>query len=795
LKDDPRMIETVDLGAYEYIAIPAEPRDLAESEVAGGSVTLSWQPGDVMPVTRYDLEMETRLAENVLSESLSGASTSLVATGLSDGTGYRWRVRAVNSQGAGGWTDWRLFFTPGYLLSVTPASCNVGGGVEVLIEGQGLGYASNIAVVSLCGVEATILDQGEDWVRVMAPIAPAAGLGDVRVSSPTGGDLVLSNAFTFLEAPAPVLLPPTDITADSLVARWEPLAGAESFQLQVSDGADFAACLPGLEGTNAPAGATRMDVLGLVPGTNYLRLRARFAEGYGPFCAPFAVPSGAEQPWVRETIADVLATAGETRTYDLSTVFAGAGLDFSASSSEPGIGSPLVSGNTLTLTIGPGQGEAIIQVTAMQAGSGYSVSTAFRLEVMPAPLGALRINCGGKKKDGWLRDRGYSGGVSVATKAAIEMPTKDFPMAVYQDCRVASNLTYSFPELPNGSYYVRLAFAELEKDRIGDRLFKVKIEGRTVLPYLDVLMMTGMKFRAFKPLFKVVVSDGNGLQIRGIGLNGSEAFFSGITVLPSAPVGMLVIPAGVNTGVDPDTGPYSVTNKAKLFVDGTEVSKQLWDEVRAWGLTHGYTDLAEGSGKAPDHPVQMVSWYDCVKWCNARSQMQGLQPAYYTTPAKDEVYTNGLIDLEADCVDVWAGYRLPTGGEWEYAARGGSVGQRFPWGDSIDHLFANYVCDPTYAYDAGLTAGFHPDANDGIAPYTLPAGSFSAFGYKSGLHNMAGNVAEWCWDQDAATGTNRLMRGGAWSSDAAGCRVSQSQPENPALRADDAGFRSVMARP
>ncbi len=262
---------------------------------------------------------------------------------------------------------------------------------------------------------------------------------------------------------------------------------------------------------------------------------------------------------------------------------------------------------------------------------------------------------------------------------------------------------------------------------------------------------------------------------------------------------MVLIPAGEfvmgnATNVFPaaeghtDELPQHTVYVSAFYMGKYEVTKALWDEVYVWATSHGYSFDNAGTGKATSHPVQTISWYDCVKWCNAKSEKEGLAPAYYTSPIQNTPYRTGQTNIGSDCVNWIAnGYRLPTEAEWEKAAHGGIADTRFPWTDftnRISHAKANFrhTGGESYAFD---TTGFNPACTNGGKPYTSQGGTFGANNFN--LYDMAGNVLEWCWDwydgnyYSATTGTDprgpmsgsyRLLRGGGWGDAANRCRVA-----------------------
>jgi formylglycine-generating enzyme required for sulfatase activity len=282
---------------------------------------------------------------------------------------------------------------------------------------------------------------------------------------------------------------------------------------------------------------------------------------------------------------------------------------------------------------------------------------------------------------------------------------------------------------------------------------------------------------------------------------------------------MVRIPAGTFSMGDPlgdcyteTQGPYDElplhpVALGSFCMDETEVTKALWDEVYSWAVTNGYSFDNPGSAKGPAYPVQNISWYDAVKWCNARSEKEGLTPCYCRSVAQITVYRNGQVDIENDWVRWPAnGYRLPTEAQWEYAARGGAVGRRFPWSDvdTVTHSRANYCSTPELPYDVSPTRGYHPDYQAGGFGYTSPARSFSANGY--GLYDLAGNVEEWCWDAyDAGyygvspaafpigpnVGNQRVVRGGSSEGQAFLMRCAKRWNWNAFVALSDLGFRCV----
>jgi formylglycine-generating enzyme required for sulfatase activity len=224
------------------------------------------------------------------------------------------------------------------------------------------------------------------------------------------------------------------------------------------------------------------------------------------------------------------------------------------------------------------------------------------------------------------------------------------------------------------------------------------------------------------------------------------------------------VPAGFSVGSYGSHGSGTVFTSG-FYMDKTEVSMETWYTVRTWALSNGYTFDNQGVATGGNHPVVGVSWYDVVKWCNARSEMEGLAPVYFTDATRTTVYRTGQVILRSTFCNFTAnGYRLPTRAEWSKAAWGGSTSGPYPWPSyygsgaeildaskgnysvsnvkmhhwdtsAVSALTANYLTTPCGYYNGTQQVNGVPAAT----PIRDMANGF-------GLYDMFGNVGEWLWD-------------------------------------------------
>jgi len=268
------------------------------------------------------------------------------------------------------------------------------------------------------------------------------------------------------------------------------------------------------------------------------------------------------------------------------------------------------------------------------------------------------------------------------------------------------------------------------------------------------------------------------------------------------PPGMVLIPEGVFPMGDPsgegsdDERPVHELRVGAFYLDAYLVTGRMWREVYEWAGRKGYQFDHEGGSRGPNHPVTGVSWYDVVKWANARSEMAGRRPVYYTDGSRREVYRKGRMDLSSEMVDWEAeGFRLPTEAEWEKGARGALEGHHYPW-ESKGKGYKGYIS--------------RDKANFGnYEKGTTEVGGYAPNGY--GLYDMAGNIWEWCWDwyeegwyersesravdcRGPEKGVYRVLRGGSWSLGPFGLRCADRSCFAPGRAYGFLGFRLAIGQ-
>ncbi|MCC5849447.1 MAG: IPT/TIG domain-containing protein [Verrucomicrobia bacterium] len=382
-----------DAGSYAVVATVNDPLWSGEAMgtlvIAKADQTLS--SVSLVEGTRFALNASTTLSGTASSglpvefESLTPATVEIsgsTATFIGPGEArIRFRQPGDNNWNAAEPMDIEVI-VGGEITGLSPDKANIGGGIEVVISGNGLGDGSDITEVLLADVPATILSQTTASVTVWVNAAETAGVGDVSVTSDSGGTMTLEEGFEYLWLVAPEQLDPVDITPESLVARWALVPEADNHLLDVGLDENFNDYLPGFEKLDV-VNATQQLIPGLTAGEWYaIRLFAQNEHGLSLPSRTVWVPAGDNIPYETNPPTSGPVSLGTSLFFNPSFMFHGSGMVYTVESSDTDVVQAGIDANGLLRLEMMQPGQAVITVTATDPETGYSSSFSFTIDVV-----------------------------------------------------------------------------------------------------------------------------------------------------------------------------------------------------------------------------------------------------------------------------------------------------------------------------------------------------------------------------------------------------------------------------